>query len=511
MRQSDHAPGESTAAAAQRAALFAAFDAHAMVADPDLEAITRFAAALCGTETALVSLVEAHRQWFPARHGLDVGETPRDTSFCAHAMSLGDIMVVEDATHDPRFADNPLVTGAPHIRFYAGAPLLSQEGTPLGALCVIDPRPRPDGLTALQLEGLRVLACDVMHRFGTRRVAKLRLAIEAERDDSERRFRTLADAMPQMVWSTRPDGFHDYYNARWYEFTGVLHGSTDGDAWSGVVHPEDRDSAWLRWRSSLETGEPYEIEYRLRDSAGAYRWTLGRALPIRDAAGAVTRWFGTLTDIHEQKLAQQQREIVSNELSHRIKNIFSVIAGLIGFTSRQDPAFHSTAEDLRARVMALGRAHDFVRPHSDASRPVKHQTSLHGMLEGLFEPYQSASGDRIVVRGEDPPIDDQSATPFSLVFHELATNAVKYGALTATDGHVTLTIDRKGEQVIFDWVESGGPPLAGPPAETGFGTRLIELSAVRQLGGTLDRDWSADGLRVRLAVPRRVMKRPAAA
>lgn len=129
-----------------------------------LERIVAFAAALCDVPTSLVSIVEARRQTFIARTGLDAEETPRETSFCAHAMVEDDVMVVPDATADPRFADNPLVTGAPHIRFYAGAPLVSSTGVPLGSLCVIDAAPRA-GLTPLQRQGLLVLAADVVNRF----------------------------------------------------------------------------------------------------------------------------------------------------------------------------------------------------------------------------------------------------------------------------------------------------------------------------------------------------------
>ncbi|RYZ82515.1 MAG: PAS domain S-box protein, partial [Proteobacteria bacterium] len=119
--------------------------------------------------------------------------------------------------------------------------------------------------------------------------------------ESEAKFRTIADAMPQMVWSTLPNGFHDYYNKRWYQYTGVPEGSTDGDAWAGMLHPDDQQRAQAVWEQSLATGEPYEIEYRLRHYSGQYRWTLGRALPITDESGNITRWMGTCTDIHEQK------------------------------------------------------------------------------------------------------------------------------------------------------------------------------------------------------------------
>lgn len=159
-------------------------------------------------------------------------------------------------------------------------------------------------------------------------------------------FQVLTDAMPQMVWSTRPDGFHDYYNARWYEFTGVPAGSTDGAGWNGMFHPDDQERAWARWRHSLASGEPYEIEYRLRHHSGHYRWTLGRALPVRDDQGRILRWIGTCTDIDAAKRAAEQNELLSRELSHRIKNIFAVISGLIGLTSRHEPQIKSLAKDL---------------------------------------------------------------------------------------------------------------------------------------------------------------------
>jgi PAS domain S-box-containing protein len=129
---------------------------------------------------------------------------------------------------------------------------------------------------------------------------------ERQLREHEARFRTIADAMPQMVWTTRPDGFNDYFNQQWYEFTGVAPGTTDGEAWSVVLHPDDRARAWAQWRHSLATGADYEIRYRLRHRSGEYRWVLGRALPVRDDAGRILRWMGTCTDIHAQKLAEDE-------------------------------------------------------------------------------------------------------------------------------------------------------------------------------------------------------------
>ena len=134
-----------------------------------LDRITDFAAALFGAPIALVSLVERDRQFFPGKTGMEADETSREVSFCQHAMLGTEIMVVPDATRDDRFADNALVTGDPGIRFYAGAPLVSAEGVPLGALCVIDNAPR-DGMTDLQRQGLSVLADGVMALFRANRV-----------------------------------------------------------------------------------------------------------------------------------------------------------------------------------------------------------------------------------------------------------------------------------------------------------------------------------------------------
>ena len=495
---------------AARAAIMAAYELEALRDSAALKKITDFAAALCGCPVSLVSLVEETRQTFIARSGIDITETPRDVSFCAHAMLGDEIMVVPDATDDSRFACNALVTGETNIRFYAGAPLVTEDGVPLGSLCVIDVVPHPEGLSDLQRQGLETLADNVMARLRDNRdTAAWRSAENDARRaliDSEGRFRTLADTMPQMVWSTLPDGFHDYYNARWYEFTGAPDGSTDGEAWNGMFHPDDQERAWVRWRQSLTTGDPYEIEYRLRYRDGTYRWVLGRALPIRDSGGRIVRWFGTCTDIHEQKLTLEEREVISQELSHRIKNIFSVVSGLVAFSARGHPEYAHVAADLRDRITALGRAHDFVRPHSPASMPVNQPNSLTGLLGELFEPYQVEGRRRVAVMGEDIAIDDRSATPLALLFHELATNATKYGALSVPDGWVSVTMDSDGEAVTLDWREQGGPAVS-PPTANGFGTQLMELSAVRQLGGTVARDWKSDGLDVKVTVPRAAFRR----
>jgi len=611
--------------------------------EAEFDDIVALAARICEAPTALISLVDSDFQWFKARVGLDACETGRDVSFCDHAMRETDIMVVPDATKDPRFSDNALVTGDLGIRFYAGAPLLSAEGLPLGALCIIDYRPRPEGLTDLQRQTLTVLARQVISQLELRRAlaqraesqdtarrallaseyvgawdwdivndrvvaderfarmygldpemavrgaaighfmgaihaddaervnediqramngdgvfaSEYRLVVEGEPErwvvargqvyygpdgapehfpgisvdvterkamdanlaqasaalaESEARFRAIADSMPQMAWSTLPDGFHDYYNARWYEFTGVAAGSTDGEGWAAIFHPEDQPRAWALWTHSLETGDLYEIEYRLRRADGVYRWTLGRATPIRDEAGAIIRWFGTCTDIDDLKRVEQNKELLSQELSHRIKNIFAVVSALIALSAREYPEAKAFASAVRNRIGALARAHEFVRPHSEVSRPTVGNMTLHAFLEALFRPYADDAGaPRVVVDGDDALFDDQAATSVALLFHELATNAAKYGALSEHKGRVALNTRLAEDRFILTWTEQGGPTVAGAPTHAGFGSSLATVSVEGQLGGTLERFWRPGGLVVVADLPATALSRRRAA
>ncbi len=129
------------------------------------------------------------------------------------------------------------------------------------------------------------------------------LSDSLSRPDGELSFRQLAETIPQLVWTARPDGYHDYFNQRWYDYTGSSFELTQGEGWRLPFHPEDVPEAQRRWQHSVRTGEPYDVEYRCRRHDGVYRWFVGRAHPVRDAAGRIIKWFGTCTDIEEQKRA----------------------------------------------------------------------------------------------------------------------------------------------------------------------------------------------------------------
>jgi PAS domain S-box-containing protein len=495
----------SDASEARRLAILASYPVDEAEIAGQLDRLAGLAAKLCDAPIGLVSLVEADRQRFIGRSGFDVAETPRELAFFDLARLVDDGMIVPDASTDPRFRDNPLVTGAPGIRLYASQPLRSLEGAPLGTLCVIDTQPRAD-LSNEQTEGLRTLADAVMGVLERWRLDSASRAQAARSKsaihDLQQRFEVLADAMPQMVWSTLPSGHVDYLNRRWCEYTGAPAPVSHGDGWMAFLHPEDRPAVEQVWKDAVASRGGYEIEYRLLRADGEHRWMLARGLPMRDEAGEVYRWVGTCTDIQEQKATAEQHELLTRELSHRIKNIFAVIGGLITLSIRRHPELDGLGSDLHQRVLALGRAHDFVRPHSHHSH-----SSLHGMLTSLLGAYQTQPGERVQICGDDVRIDDRSATPLALFFHELATNAAKYGALSNEGGHVEIDIDAGGrEAIVLAWTEHDGPPVKSV-VERGFGGTLIEMSIKRQLGGMLDYDWRDDGLRVQAQIPAQMMAR----
>ncbi|WP_230532271.1 sensor histidine kinase [Microvirga roseola] len=132
-------------------------------------------------------------------------------------------------------------------------------------------------------------------------------------NETENQFAVLAETLPQLVWSARPDGYHDYFNRRWQEFTGLTPEQSGGEGWQAAIHPDDLPHLLSRWRYSLETGSHYEEEHRIRNTAGDYEWALTRAIPIQDLSGNIVRWFGTSTNIDAQKKAEEAHRILESQ------------------------------------------------------------------------------------------------------------------------------------------------------------------------------------------------------
>jgi diguanylate cyclase (GGDEF)-like protein/PAS domain S-box-containing protein len=256
--------------------------------EPVYDELTALAAELCDTPMALVSLVDTDRQWFKSRIGVQVECTPRSVSFCAHALGRRDLLVVPDARDDPRFANNPIVTGEPWIRFYAGAPLTSPEGHTFGTLCVLDTRPRT--LTDRQARHLEILGRQVTAHLHLRasavRVAESRRALAA----SERRWRTLVEGSPVAVAVVDDHGRFAYVNAVACE----LYGATDRKELLGQVALErigvdDEATARAQFRSVL-AGHPLRRErWRLRRLDGAQLDVEVNAAPVAWAGQAAVQ------------------------------------------------------------------------------------------------------------------------------------------------------------------------------------------------------------------------------
>jgi PAS domain S-box-containing protein len=484
------APAKAYCSEGERLAVLASFDPDALVGDTELARIARFAAQLCGAQSAAISLVEAERQRFIAGEGLTASETPRTTSFCAQTMLGADLLEVLDASGDPRFADFALVRGETHLRYYVGAPLISAEGAPLGALCITDTVPRKAPLDLLQREGLLVLAEAVMRRLHAHRQAS---AAESELQASARRLQFLLDSVPDIAWSAAPGPVFDYFNARFSEVTGVPPPKSVED-WRDIIHPDDFDASQMKLAQAMTTATLFEDEWRLRIADGSYRYVLSRAVPSSgDSASA--RWFGTITDIDDAHRISQERDLLAGELAHRIKNIFSVITGLISLHARGDASLKAFAETLNENIRALARAQEFaLRIDNESNEDLK------GLLGVLMAPYGMPGAGAVAIAGDEVPIGVRAATPLALVFHELGTNSAKYGALSAAGGRVAIAVSRASDQVRIAWRECGGPPATAPQT-TGFGSRLVTMAIEHQLGGTIAQDWRSEGLACDIVIP----------
>ncbi len=315
--------------------------------------------------------------------------------------------------------------------------------------------------------------------------------------ESEAKFEAIADSVDQMIWSTTPDGLHDYYNSRWYEFTGVPEGSTDGEGWNGMFHPDDQERAWRIWRHSLATGEPYEIEYRLRHRSGRYHWVLGRALPVRDADGKIVRWYGTCTDIHEIKVAEEQRQLMLAEMNHRVKNTLAMVHSIVSQTLRHAGGIEDARSSIQSRIGSLSQAHDRL-VHSAWL-----EARIGDIVETAIAPHRSGE-DRFAIDGPDLEIGSKQALALTMALHELATNAAKYGCLSSETGKVRIAWSvaaEAGREVFsFTWSETGGPAVEAP-TRSGFGSKMIQRALAGYFGGTAELDFDRQGLQFRMTAP----------
>jgi PAS domain S-box-containing protein len=332
--------------------------------------ITRLAAQLCGAPIALVSLVDATRQWFKSRQSLDVPQTARDISFCTHAIAAApDLMVVSDATLDVRFTNNPLVTGSLGLRFYAGAPLVTDEGHALGTLCVLDTRVR--ALTPDQAASLRALARQVVCLLEARRVAREKDTLVEALRERERRAQQLAmDAALELAARQQAEAALRASEERWhFAIVGSGHGVFDWDLrehrvvysrhWKAMLghaaedigtspdeffsrlHPDDQAPvAQAIERHANHPDVPYEVETRLRHADGSWRWILARGMIVeRDSGGRPLRFLGTHQDIGARKSAEARERARAGVLTKIVggASIDQVLTAVVAAVEAENP------------------------------------------------------------------------------------------------------------------------------------------------------------------------------
>jgi PAS domain S-box-containing protein len=264
--------------------------------------------------------------------------------------------------------------------------------------------------------------------FGINTDISLQIQAEDAAAKSEARFRVIADSMPQMVWSARVDGGHDYFNARWYEFTGAPIGSTDGEGWLSLLHAEDRERAAAAWRSARASVEPHHDEYRIRHRSGEYRWVLARAHAERNTLGSTVRWYGTYTDIESivqaRNVLQRSRDELETEVAARTGER-NLLATLVETTDVMIMAI-----DLSYRILAINHANavEFERNYGIPARVGDNLLSLFAVSPDRRS-VMKAVWDRVLA-GEEFDVVEPRGDPSPL----RRSYEIKYRPLRDEDG-----------------------------------------------------------------------------
>jgi PAS domain S-box-containing protein len=320
-------------------------------------------------------------------------------------------------------------------------------------------------------------------------VTEQRRAEEKLRRSSEQ-LRLALDAsggVGTWVWEVREDRVHA--DANFASIFGVAPemaaSGTSVTAFLAGIQDQDREAVASAIDAVLSTGGPFDCEFRV--AAHPERWFAALGHCEVDASGRPTVFPGIVIDITERRGREEQLSLLAQELTHRIKNIFTVVSAMTSFAAKSEPAASELFEKLRKRFQAMSAAYTLV-----ISKPGESdETNLAALLAPLFAPY--GEDGRITCEVPDLPLGPKAASSVALILHELATNAAKYGALMS-DGTVRLGVTSDGDAVHFVWEETGGPQIDGAPVTTGFGFRLIGACCTT-IGAAQTADWTAEGLR----------------
>jgi PAS domain S-box-containing protein len=325
-------------------------------------------------------------------------------------------------------------------------------------------------------------------------------AQERRTRESEARFRAFADSAPAPLWVTRPDGAIEFVNQAAVDFSGRpralnLRGDRRGFLAGSRVHPDDLAEMERAHAESRANHLPYELEIRLANARGEWRWRRVIVRPRHDHEGGFVGFIGMSVDITDSREAEARQRLLVNELNHRVKNTLATVQSIAQQTLRQgvDPALarHTFVD----RLLALSAAHNVL------TREKWEGADLREIVAVALRPFEPPEGSHIQVEGPDARLAPQVAVALSMALHELATNAAKYGALSETGGQVSLILRLTSDRAIeLEWRERGGPPVQAP-GRAGFGTRLLTQGLVGELGRPAELTYALEGLICTLRAP----------
>jgi PAS domain S-box-containing protein len=337
--------------------------------------------------------------------------------------------------------------------------------------------------------------------IGTLRDVHERRAIETALKESEQRLRIALAAGRMGIWRYDFATGRQEWNHQQYALFGLAPSvEPTRELFLSLVHPEDLQAVSFDLNALPPAGTYLDSEFRIVRPDGTIRWITAHALARYDAAGAPTEMIGVNWDVTARRGAEEQRELLLHELTHRVKNILALVQAVVSQTLRTTRDPEDAYERILARLSSLARTHDLLVASRWVGAP------LEALLATALQPFAGDDEGRLHLAGPPVEIGPRAVLTIGMVAHELATNAAKYGPLSRPEGRLDLKweIAHKGGEpwVTIDWREQGGPPVVAP-TKKGFGSRLIERSVEGNLGGKIEIDYAEAGFRCQLSFPLR--------
>jgi PAS domain S-box-containing protein len=469
-------------------------------AEQEFDDITLLASFICDAPIALISLIDKDRQWFKSRVGIHIEETPRDIAFCAHAILGDDVFEVPDAAVDKRFADNPVVTSEPHLRFYAGMPLRTSDNHNVGTLCVIDRKPRQ--LSDAQREALRALGRQIMRLVELRKSTRLQAELRRKLASETALSRAIIEHAGAAIISTDLDAIILTFNPAAEKMLGYRADEIVGKASPvSMFHvPEEvaRRGAELSERYGEEISGLDIFLRPLRDAAAdTTEWTYvakgGKRIPVsltlsflRDGSDEPFGYLGIVRDLTEVKAKSReleaqrrlrfQSETLLKEIHHRVKNNMQVISSLLSIQSAQlkDEKQRDVFLECRERIRAMSLIHDKLYS-AGRYEGIDFGDYLKEMVTLITSSNRPGNAEvRMDVQVESVEVPVEKAVPLSLIASELVLNSLKHAFRDGRSGILTVRLHRDSG-ICRLFIGDDGPGMLPPdPDHPGVGMQLIE-------------------------------------